>query len=1065
MTGPPETRKPVDLVIASAGTGKTFRLVEEVRTALEAGAAPGSILATTFTNKAAAELVERARSKLIGEGHADEAGGLLSARVGTVNSVFGRIVGDFALNAGRSPVTDVIPEEHQGRVFAIAAESAIARRVGELIPIAQRLDIEDWTDHVRELAGIVRQNDIDPSALEDHAERSWNGFRAVLPERADESGDALDALLRDAIATTRDALKDSGDTTRTTAAVKQRIDEDAAVLASGWDLPWSRWAALAKLKPAKGSVGLVQPVVGAAMAHAAHPRLHADLEAYIRGIYGTAAEALETYADYKATNGLVDFVDQEHEALRLLDNAEVAERLRETLSHIFVDEFQDTSPIQLALFLKVSQVAERSFWVGDPKQAIFGFRGADPDLILRAARTIVPESGGHGETLPTSYRSRPAIVDFTNRAFGPAFEALGFEPGDIRIKEVRRGDGDGQTEPIEVWGLAGGTVADAMKALAEKIRSVLDDAGGHPVQDRELNALRAIRGSDIAVLCRTNARCEQIADALTSTGVRVSIARPGLLETPEAVLAMAALRYLVDPGDTLAIAEIAHLHDDAKDQPSWFARSLSEDRIAVLAADLPVLAALNDRRAELADLTPREALEVAITASGILDRVSAWDNALDRISNLDALRGFAVQYEDEARTVRSAATAAGLVAWLGDSAGLDNELPPTTDPDAVSVSSYHRAKGLEWPMVVLVDLDKVRRSPSAFEFNVESGGDFDVWRPLKDRWVRFWPWPYGRQTQDVHIDASASETDEHRRAEQRDRAEAVRLLYVGMTRARDYLVLAPRETGKNKRLRLSWLDLLSGKDKQPVLEFSRTGSGLVVTAEGATVPVRFSEAQPVDRELRVDEPETACRMPKARENPDRQPYRIAPSSLETSAAASAAVVCRVELGARIPITGNPEMTALGEALHAFLAFDRPGQDPPERRDRAAETLARWGAGGLRPEHLVEMSDRLFVHLETAFPGMTVRAEVPVFGRRDGQRLTGRIDLLLDNGAKAVVIDHKSYPGAFDTWEKKALGHAAQLALYAAVVGEAAGCADVETWVHLPLVGQLIQVRAAVEGWS
>ena len=422
-----------------------------------------------------------------------------------------------------------------------------------------------------------------------------------------------------------------------------------------------------------------------------------------------------------------------------------------------------------------------------------------------------------------------------------------------------------------------------------------------------------------------------------------------------------------------------------------------------------------------------------------------------------------MQYEDEARTVRSAATAAGLVAWLGDSAGLDNELPPTTDPDAVSVSSYHRAKGLEWPMVALVDLDQVRHSPSAFGFNVESGGDFEVWRPLKDRWVRFWPWPYGRQTQDVHIDASASRTDEHRRAEQRDRAEAVRLLYVGMTRARDYLVLAPRETGKNKKLGLSWLELLTDKDKRPVLEFSRTGADLAVTAVGATVPVRFSEAQPADREARVRRTRDGlAHAPDAGET--RPPYRIAPSALEPSAADAAEVVSRIELGARIPITGSPEMTALGEAVHAFLAFDRPGQDPDERRDRAAETLARWDAGGLRPEHLVEMSDRLFVHLETAFPGMTIRAEVPVFGRRDGQRLTGRIDLLLDNGARAAVIDHKGYPGAFDTWEKKALGHAAQLALYAAVVGEAAGCAEVETWVHMPVVGQLIQVRAAVEGW-
>ena len=1063
MTVSSDSRKPVDIVVASAGTGKTFRLVEEIGAAIAAGAAPGSILATTFTNKAAAELVERARSKLIGQGQADQAASLLSARVGTVNSVFGRIVSDFAVNAGRSPVTDVIPEQRQGRVFAIAAESAIGRYARDMIPIAQRLDINDWTDDVRQLAGLIRQNDIDSAQLDDHADRSFKGCIALFPPLSDKTGDALDARLREGLAATREALKNSNDTTQKTATVKQRVEEAVAVLESGRDLSWSWWARLAKLNPAKQSTDVVEPLVDAALKHAAHPKLHADLKSYIRGIYRTAADALALYAEYKDAHGLVDFIDQEHLALQLLDDAPVAERLRETLSRVFVDEFQDTSPIQLALFLKVSQVAQRSFWVGDPKQAIFGFRGTDPDLILRASRTIIPESAGRQETLPRSYRARPGLVDFTNRAFGPAFEALDFEPGGIRIQECHRGDGDGQTAPIEVWGIAGDTVADAMTVLAEKIRSVLDDAPAHPVEDTEMGTERAIRGSDVAVLCRTNAHAEAVADELAVSGVRVSIARPGLLETPEAVLAMAALRYLVDPGDTLAIAEIAHLYDDAKDQPSWFAHSLSEDGIGSLASELPVFAALDDRRAELAALTPPEALEVAITASGILDRIGAWHNALDRIGNLDALRAFAVQYVDEARTVRSAATAAGLVAWLGDSAGLDNELPPTTDPDAVNVSSYHRAKGLEWPMVVLADLDKVW-NPSAFGFNVESDGDFDVWRPLKDRWVRFWPWPYGKQAKNVHIDASILKTDEHRKAERRERAEAVRLLYVGMTRARDYLVLAPRDFGK-KGLRMSWLDLLVDQEKQPILAFSHTGSDLAVTAGGTTVPIPFSETRAVDREFRVEEPDTAWRMPEAQEQRERPPYRIAPSALGPSAAASAEVVSRIELGTRIPIAGSPDMTALGEAVHAFLAFDRPGQDPDERRDRATATLARWGAGGLQPEHLVEMSDRFFAHLETAFPGMTIRAEVPVFGRRDGQRLAGRIDLLLTNGARAVVIDHKSYPGAFDTWEAKTLGYAAQLALYASVVRGAARSAEVETWVHMPVVGQLIQVRAVVDGWS
>ena len=135
---------------------------------------------------------------------------------------------------------------------------------------------------------------------------------------------------------------------------------------------------------------------------------------------------------------------------------------------------------------------------------------------------------------------------------------------------------------------------------------------------------------------------------------------------------------------------------------------------------------------------------------------------------------------------RSAATAAGLVVWLASLAGSNDELPASTDPDAVNVLTYHRSKGLEWPMVILLDLENARDG-SAFGFTVEADEEFDVWRPLDGRWVRFWPWPYGAQRKDVHIDATVFGTEEHLSATQREHAEAVRLLYVGATRARDYL--------------------------------------------------------------------------------------------------------------------------------------------------------------------------------------------------------------------------------------------------------------------------------------
>ena len=1052
--------QPVDIVIASAGTGKTTALVQEIQKAIDEGIPASSILGTTFTNKAADELIERTRAHLIRAGKSEQAAGLYGARVGTVNATFGKFVSEFALDAGRSPVADVISEGRQKRMFSISAEAAITQHAPRIIPIAQRLDIEDWEEHVRQLADLVRQNDVAPASLSEHAEQSWQGLKAIFPERLSEDAEAIDQALRDGLNQALSDLASGSDETKATATVTNRIREAIAILDSGRDLPWIWWTRLAKLKPGKSSTDLVAPVVTIAGGHAAHPRLHEDLEHYIRGVYETAADALEKYSDYKASSGLVDFVDQEHEALRLLGNDDVCARLSETLSRVYVDEFQDTSPIQLALFLRISQIANRSFWVGDPKQAIYGFRGSDPELIVRAAEEIVPASGGVRTTLGTSYRARPSLVDFANRSFGPAFEAIGFAPDTTRINEFARTDREGQRLSIEVWGLSGSSWDKAIAALAEKVWSVLEASETFVVEDMTTGTSRCLRGSDVAILCRSNDRCEALSAALAARGVHVSIARPGLLETPEAVLAIAALRYLVDPRDSLAIAEIAHLLEDGEGQPSWLERGLSDDGIWSLRNSLPGLQVLDEQREDLAHLTPREALEVAMSGSEILDRVLSWESPLDRIANLDALRGLAAQYEDEARTMRSAATAAGLVVWLASLAGSNDGVPASTDPDAVNVLTYHRSKGLEWPMVILMDIENARDG-SAFGFTVEAGKEFDVWRPLDGRWVRFWPWPYGAQRKDVQIDATVLGTKEQLSAAQREHAEAVRLLYVGTTRARDYLVFASRHADKHG-LQTGWPARLVGTDGQPLLDFSRAESDNLLVADNHEIQVAFSllTAADVPAETHATT-ERYCRVPAPAELPVHLPYRVVPSATAPGSAPASIVAARVQLGGRIPISGSPDLNHLGEAIHAFLASDRFSHAPEARWKRASETLERWGIEAIEPEEMLTMSNRLFAHLRSKYPDMTIRTEVPVFAKRGGQRLNGLIDLLLTGDNRAIIIDHKSYPGAYETWEEKAISYGGQLAAYASIVREATDSAEVETWVHMPVVGQLLQLDTEV----
>src|ERR1041385_4632297 len=125
---------PVDVVLASAGTGKTTRLVRLIREALQSGLRPDQVLATTFTNIAAEELRERTRAQLTSSGMVGDATGMLGARMGTVHSVCGSIISEFALESGRSPITNVLDEEAAAQIFSIKADAVIARLAPTIQP-------------------------------------------------------------------------------------------------------------------------------------------------------------------------------------------------------------------------------------------------------------------------------------------------------------------------------------------------------------------------------------------------------------------------------------------------------------------------------------------------------------------------------------------------------------------------------------------------------------------------------------------------------------------------------------------------------------------------------------------------------------------------------------------------------------------------------------------------------------------------------------------------------------------------------------------------------------------
>ncbi len=119
----------------------------------------------------------------------------------------------------------------------------------------------------------------------------------------------------------------------------------------------------------------------------------------------------------------------------------------------------------------------------------------------------------------------------------------------------------------------------------------------------------------------------------------------------------------------------------------------------------------------------------------------------------------------------------------------------------------------------------------------------------------------------------------------------------------------------------------------------------------------------------------------------------------------------------------------------------------KRLASARQPLARRTVTALALDHLVEAGDRLWSHLDAHFAGYRRLTEWPVHGRVGLQRVSGRIDLLLDGPDGYVVIDHKTFPGAVDQWTDRAIAHAPQLALYGRLVEAATGRPVVGYFVH------------------
>ncbi len=788
--------QPLSIVPAGAGSGKTFAIQQRLGEWVAAGkVAPERIMAVTYTEAAATELRERISTKLLELGRVDDALRLSEAYITTIHGFGLRVLAEFAFDAGASPQPRLLNDYEQSTLIRRAlARTDRADTISERLEAFgysydfsnNRAAVDIFRDDILAAIGLLRSigavsdGETGPliartaesiverygkAASEQAIRETVRGAAAALLR---EFPDSMEHAYGASKAAREDFIRDFRNLTRATGTDALRHD-------------WKLWQALRTLRTSNTRLKLPERydelayrVIGAAARLRAHPGpLEHSIE-HVTALLRAADEAFLHYDDAKREAGLVDYDDMISMAGRLLrTHPTVLDTLAGRIDCMVVDEFQDTNPLQFELLWKLRDAGVPTLIVGDLKQAIMGFQGADPRLF----EALIDNHPDEASPLTQNWRSQPRLMRAVN-AFGRALF-----PSKPEYTPLKAQAPASPMEPLEIVWFRKNTRSGGRRARAytigERIQQLLADPSQRVI-DPKTKRPRRLRGGDIAVLCQTHAAIATYATTMRAAGLQVNCAEDGWLESRSVQLAWYALSYLANSADRhaalyLAVTELGSLSLEEG------LRQLMEEGCV----EDPLLHKLDALAEGVADRTIYALVADTLAAIKLFDRVSLWPDGEQARANLVHLMGLAAEFMNSNREALAHGGYHGsgiqtFLAWLRAKAEQDDRQPEkkVLDEDAIVLRTWHSSKGLEWPVVAVCQLDHKfgARLP---ELALGYGSFGDLSRLLEQIRIVYWP-NYACPEQNVAARIALRAVAE---------TEARRLLYVALTRARDCLIL------------------------------------------------------------------------------------------------------------------------------------------------------------------------------------------------------------------------------------------------------------------------------------
>ena len=976
------------LVRAGAGTGKTAVLVERfVRAVVDDGVAVESILAITFTEKAAAEMRTRVRRRFIELGLREEARAAEAAWISTIHGFCSRVLRAHALSAGIDPDFRVLDELEAERLAVDAFDGALEDFMEQ--DLAERVElVASYTpDRLRDMVRTAH------SHLRSRGQRRPSLEEAQPPRPAGER-ERLVSAVRAALAELGAAASSAGVDAalvrlEACAALLQRLPPEE--LADPEDLEEldlkGRSNALsgAACREYREALAAYRSLCLALREQRNHTMLRALLD-----LYGERYERLK-----RARSGL-DFEDLELVTRDLLAGDDgLREQYASRFAHVLVDEFQDTNPLQNELLGLLT--LDNLFRVGDDNQSIYRFRNADVGVFRRHWEDAT--AGGRGESISVNFRTRGEVLD----AIDLAFERLWgerYEP--LREAPEARAEPPGVSPSVELI-----VVDRPRKRWDERFDPAADPFGaamhGAPpwrAVEARLLARRVdelTRGGpwsygDVVLLFRATTAMGLFERALEERGIPVHVVGGrGYWSQQQVADLRHWLSALANPLDELAIYSVLasplvglsldavaligvhanRLHRD----PLW----LLEDAFAPGAgsagngstADEPALADLlpqDDRRRVVSFLerirserrvAPQVSLETlidrAVTLTGYDRHLLSLPGGARRMANVRKLMRLAREYEaEEGRDLR------GFIDNVAERDVIqtrEGEAPLEAEAlDAVRLMTVHRAKGLEFPVVCLADLGKDGRD------------DEGALRISEDGSV-------GLRLARLGGGAVESERLERIKAEQRAAAEDEerRIFYVACTRAQEHLILSGATDLEKRREPRELCEPMRWVWRGFCPELPREGATgeHVDVREGREVRVRWTAATPQTLDELLPEADRTPARPAVASSRDGDGFEQPELALGTAPAPRALPV------SRLSYSGLEDYRRCGYRFY----LERALRLAPVERPRPEEPPTEPGLPGLLRGTLVHV---LLEGLDFRRPRVPSEAEVAKLIERHGE---------------------------------------------------------------------------------